>query len=400
MAISILNNPTGNQSVQDNLWHTALSTASGQVDMKYVFDVYINNTQLLRAKIYPRTDGWGIFDASRVIGNEIKFDWFTPNNATTADHPMIINPDYSGQVAVRYQMRVGEDVSGVTTTNLASGNVTVFNWTPSLYRRRTNFDSKTWLTNRPLYAKSNIGEHLYVGLLCEETGDLQYQVEVVNWDGTTTTTTSPVGRDTTLLTSWGVTRRIVQLDLSAAKMNYVVNANVITANSRYYRLRIKNKTSNVWTDWFHVDLVCNPKYQPICLHFMNRYGIFETARFALVNKLSVEIERKNYKKADYTISGGIVSYKDSQNVYTETVINHSTKLKWAYKLTMDFPTDAEYQWLEELMYSPQIFAEIEDGFYSVTLKNTNYEYLKNVYAGLRQLEVDIDLNQKRFAFKR
>jgi len=43
---------------------------------------------------------------------------------------------------------------------------------------------------------------------------------------------------------------------------------------------------------------------------------------------------------------------------------------------MDAPTDAEYEWLGELIDSPQIFMEVEGYYYPVSLKNTNYEFSK------------------------
>ena len=112
------------------------------------------------------------------------------------------------------------------------------------------------------------------------------------------------------------------------------------------------------------------------------------------------MERKSYKRRDYEITSGTIEYIVKGNVYVESKINHSTKVNWTYKLRMDYPTDEEYEWLEQLVYSPQMYMEIEDGFYPVTIKNTNYEHVKHTYAGLKALELDIEMNQKRFAFKR
>lgn len=128
--------------------------------------------------------------------------------------------------------------------------------------------------------------------------------------------------------------------------------------------------------------------------------MFDTARFKLVNKLSMQTERKTFEKRDYKFSNTSVDYYDTRNVYQESKINYGSKTDWTYKLTMDFPTDEEYEWLWELIVSPQIYAEIDGYYYPVILKNTNYEYIERKWAGLRTLEIEIDINQTRYGFRR
>jgi hypothetical protein len=67
---------------------------------------------------------------------------------------------------------------------------------------------------------------------------------------------------------------------------------------------------------------------------------------------------------------------------------------------MNFPSDAEYQWLAELIVSPQIYAEIDGNYYPVTIKNSNYEYSTYTNNKLKVLEIDIELNQTRYNFAR
>lgn len=59
MAIVINSSPSGQPSVHDNLWHIVSSTNSGQVDFKYVFDIFVNGVQKIRVKQFlnPIMDG-------------------------------------------------------------------------------------------------------------------------------------------------------------------------------------------------------------------------------------------------------------------------------------------------------------------------------------------------------
>ena len=128
--------------------------------------------------------------------------------------------------------------------------------------------------------------------------------------------------------------------------------------------------------------------------------MFDTARFNLASRLTMDVERKTFEQRNYTFNNSSVDYYDANNVYNESKINYGSKSNHSYKLTMDFPTDAEYIWLAELIVSPQIYAEIDGNYYPVSIKANNYEYSTYTNNRLRALEIDIELNQTRYNFKR
>ena len=381
--ITNLISPSGEPSIQDNLWHIASSDNSGSTDMKFVFDVYKGEEQLVRVKVFPDpTNGKGYFDASPIVKNEITFGWFVPN----ATGVILATPSQSGEVALTYQIRVGEDVSAVTTTNLASGNVKAFNFTPSLFKRRQNdysFYNNKWLTNRPLYANLTLTERLMIGV--KATGSLDLFVETYGANGSLIDAEDIGGGITTLH----------QLDIGPSAINELF-AGLIDSNVSYYTVTDLGSTLKK----FRVNIDCSPIYTPINLHFMNACGVFDTARFKLASKLTMDLERKSFEKPDYRFGSSAVTYYNANNVYHETKINYGSKAMWSYNLTMDYPTDAEYQWLAELILSPLIYMELDGNYYPVTIKDTNYEYSTYNTNKLRVLNVNIDVNQKRYGFRR
>jgi hypothetical protein len=151
------------------------------------------------------------------------------------------------------------------------------------------------------------------------------------------------------------------------------------------------------TNTLQVDLGCNPKYQSYNLHFMNNLGMFDTAKFGLASRLSMDVNRKGYEKRDYTLNTTSVTYYDANNKYNSSKVNYLNQNNFTYKLTMDAPTDAEYEWLDELISSPQIYMEIDSYYYPVNLKNTNYEFSKYVNNRMRVLEVEVEMNQTRYS---
>ena len=386
MAISFVS-PSGEVSIQDDLWHVASSSNSGQTDFKFVFDVYYKGQQLVRTKVFPDTlNGKGYFNASQVVRNEITFDWFQP---VANDSKSFINqPSTSGQIGLTYQVSVGEDFSGITTLNLASGNTTAYNYIPSVFKRRQQtLISNNWYSNRPKIINAKITDKILIGYKGTGTLDLYFETYGEN----NNLLSSGYGNNTYSSNGY------VQMDIGASAINQTIGSNDINSSVKYYKVRIESGTNS---SFIQVNLVCNTKYDSINLHFMNAWGMFDSASFDLVSKLTMDLERKTYAKRDYSFNGNSVNYYDSNNVYNESSINYGSKIDWKYKLTMNYPTDAEYQWLNELIISPQIYAEIDGAFYPVSIINTNYEYSKNINNGLRAFEIDISMNQTRYGYRR
>lgn len=387
MSITSLISPSGNVSVQDSLWHIATSNNSGQTDFKYVFDIFNGSNQLVRVKLFPEPDsGKGYFDAGKIVRNEITYAWFKP---VADDNKSFINqPSTSGEIAITYNVRVGEDYSGVTTLNMASGNVTAYNWSPRLFSRRTAPSiSNNWYSNRPKIIKAGLTDKILIPYKGSGTLDLAY--EAYNENNTLISS----GSGSSTYSSNGY----VQMDIGASALNTTIGTTEITSSVKYYKVRIEGPANS---DWIYVYLDCNPNYEPINLYFINQLGMFDTARFSLVNKLLMQTERKAFQKREYNFGSSSVDYKDSKGVYYESKINYGSKSNFQYKLTMNYPSDADYEWLSELITSPQIYAELEDGYYPVTITDTNYEYHKQIWGGLKAFEITIELNQTRYGFLR
>lgn len=392
MSISSLINPTGEVSVQDDLWHIAHSTLSGSTDFKYVFDIYNGATQLIRAKVFPEpTNGRGYFNAGKVVGNEITFAWFTP--VSTGSLPMAVyQPNTSGEVAIAYTVRVGEELTGTTTLNLASGTVTAYNYTNSLFNRfqgTTSAFAQKFLTNRPRYATAKLGEKILVPF--KGTGTHRMFIKTYN-EGNALIATTEVTATTNITTGY------LQMDIGSAAVNSSAGSAIVTDSVKYYDVYLQK--SSVDTETFRVYLTCDPRYTTVNLYFMNQYGMFDTARFGLASRLNMNVERKQFERRDFTFGTSSVSYYDSRNVYRESVVNFGSKSEWQYKLTMDYPTDAEYQWLAELINTPQVYAEIDGDFYPVSIVENNYEYSNYQNNKLKVFEVTIKMNQKRYGFQR
>ena len=374
MAISNLGYPSGSPSVQDSLWHVFNSTASGQTDFKYVMDIFTGGVQQVRVKLYPEpSNGKGYFDAGPIVRNTMTYEWLTPST-----NVLMCEPSASGQIAQSYTYQIGEDYSGVTTLNLASGTVSAYNWTAPLFKRKVS-DISTYngkaFSNRPNQLEASLTDNIYIA-----SKDVS-GITVSTYDANNALIA-------TTAFSFGSSKAFGQLNIGPNALNNPTT--IINGSTKYY-------TVTIGTSVFRVDMMCNPKYTSYNLHFMSHLGMFDTAKFALASRLTMEVMRKGFEKRDYTLGASSVSYYDANNKYVSSKVNYLNKKDHSYKLTMDAPTDAEFEWLNELIDSPQIYFELEGYFYPVSLKATNYEYSKYVNNRLRVFEVDIDLNQTRYS---
>jgi hypothetical protein len=370
--------PSGEPTVQDALWHVFSTNVSGQTDFKFVFDLYVGGVQQSRVKLFPEpNNGKGYFDAAPVIRNTFTYEWFLPDVSFFNGEPNV-----SGEIGQTYQYRIGEEYSGVTYLNLASGNITAYNWNAPLFKRRQSdltAKQNKFMTNRPNTINASLGDNVFMGVY-----DNNFACEVITYNASNNVINTDV---------IGVSNdKFVQVNIGPNGINDALGANFIDSNVKYYEI----KSVSPSTLLTRVNLECNPKYESYNLHFLNDWGMFDTAKFGLVSKLTMDIERKGFEKRDYSLGSNSVTYY-TNNKYNESKINYQNKKDYSYKLTMDAPTDAEYEWLAELVASPQIYFEKDGYYYPVTIKATNYEFSKYVNNRLRVFEVEIEMNQTRYS---
>lgn len=381
--VTINTSPSGTPSVQDNLWHVVTSDNSGQTDFKYVFDVWINGEQKIRVKQYPEpSNGKAYFDAGPTVRNEMTYTWFVPDNSGAYIH----EANVSGEMGISYALRVGEDYSGVTTANLASGITQAYNWCPPLFKRRVyGLSDKVnkWLTNRPLTAHAKLGENLFVPFYANANIALRLD----RFDYSNNLIGSTVSGSTTTIDSgfW-------QMNIGSTALENELST-TIDETVKYYEVWFNS------LDKLRVYTECAPKYEVFLIHFLNRWGMWDTQRFGLVSRLTKEVERKAFSQKDYNLNGNSVDYLSGTKYY-ESKINYSNKADYTYKMTADVFSDDEFTWLGDLIDSPQILMETDGYYYPVTIKDSSYEYSKFINNKLRPLEIEFELNLPRYSHLR
>ena len=111
--------------------------------------------------------------------------------------------------------------------------------------------------------------------------------------------------------------------------------------------------------------------------------------FFKVSKKSYEVERKTWKQPAYRVDGsGVVSVKSGSIMHPQQSVFHS-KFSEKLKVSTDILTDAEWQWLAQLVFSPMVYLQDGSTFYPVTIEESNYEERQYINDRLTSLQLTL-----------
>ena len=397
MAITINSTPATYPTMHEDLWFVASSTNVGTTNFKFVYDVYINNAQVSRNKIYPSpsADGsYGVFNASPMVRAYVT-NYFEPSGSSV----LVASND---KIKVDYQVKIGEDLNGTVTPNLASGSYSAYNYYSPLfgdiftengnvplvlsnYYDNLLIENYTddWLSDRD---NSDItieyGDQFFITFLKITGGSYSLWVQPTNEDGTLGTAVSGA------LTFTG---EFNLFNFQAAAINAFYGSTIITENTYGYNVYISLGAAT--TRVLRFRQVCNPKYRQYNLHFLNRLGGYDTMAFRLVNRRRSEFTRTSYRRNPYQLSNGEMTNIDTYNKYNETTYNFAIQHYDFYNLTSDWVDDQDYAWLAQLVASSIVYMEVQGAFFPITIRNTNYQYKYQIADGIFNFDLEVEVGK-------
>jgi hypothetical protein len=401
MAITIQSSPAPYSSMHDDLWFVSSSTNVGQTAFKFVYDVYVNGSQVSRTKVYPSPSAegsYGVFNASPMVRSFVT-NYFEPSGSSI----LVASND---KIKVDSQIRVGEEyVSGgnlITIPNVASGALASYNYYPPLFADILFVNNNTplvlsdyydnlllenftddWITERD-NEKITIeyGDNFYATYFKITAGTYSAWVDVINESGTVIDTVSG-----------GITfsGEMNLFNCQAGHINTFAGRTLITEATYGYNVYLKRGVAVSRKLQFIQK--CYPKYKQYNLHFLNRLGGWDTMKFALVNRRSTELQRASYRRNDWQLSGNTMSNIDAYNKYNETTLNYAIQHKDRFHLISDWVSQQDYEWLGQLFASTIVYMEVQGAYFPVTISSTNYEYKLETSDKLFNFEIDIEVGK-------
>jgi hypothetical protein len=174
--------------------------------------------------------------------------------------------------------------------------------------------------------------------------------------------------------------QMINISPGAINAEYAGN---FTASTETYSVQIGSKT-------YVVNIVCNGMYENYMIHFMNQWGGFESFLFNKVSKKTIEVERKSWNQLAYRINGsGVVSVKTG-NVMHKQKTQFAERFKEKLRLNSDWVTDSDYEFLQQLITSADVYVEDAGTFYPVMITNNNYDRKIHLVDGLINFTIDVE----------
>lgn len=338
---------------------------------KYVIEVHINGTLRFTGKYYQNpTTNRGIVDIAPIVR-----EYVTANLNPTSSN-ILAQTLGEGEFSVSVVVKVREEYSGTVSAILLTDSTrTFFN---VVNGRINDFTFLGSYANKPASTRPvtiNLPyscSRYYIPYFATSTSS--YNVVITGGTSTRTKSITPSAANTL---------QILNISPTAINNEYAGN---FTSSTTSYTVAVGGVT-------YTINVICEGLYTNFFVHFMNRFGGYETMLLNKVNRKVYNLERKTYQQLPYRVDGsGVVSVK-SGSIMHRTITQYSGNYKETLSVHTDWLSDAEYQWLSQLITSPQVWLEDSSTLYPVVMTRNNYEFKEHIVDGMININAEFDFGR-------
>ena len=411
------------------------ATTRNYTGFAYLIDVKVGATTIGRLRVPPTTNGFGRFDLSGLMKSYISSDVGLLNQSVT--NAVLFNSNSFETFTLEFgwvhyntgsaTTSIPQTVTLPDTSTTSSQDIIVFNGSLANYRRDvvnfydwqttdyhlkyiTNATTRKFLTNCPKGTTTGsnsldvkLTDEGYIYFLLDESTNTFDTVAITRYNPTTAPTTIEFSVPT--LTN----QRHCRIPLAPETLNnisglFVTSGSlpVISSTDTRYTVFLMYGGARV-SENMNLNIVSECRYETRRLEFLNSLGGFDYFNFTKVSKHSEEIERKFFKTnpSDLNTSTGAIEY----SISNRQKVQYYTTSKNKMKLNSDYMNVETYNWLLELIESPEIY--LLDSYTNpsgateirrIPIQNIegNWEEKTNSTDMLCSLSIDIELGIDNF----
>lgn len=346
-----------------------------KTNYKYVGELWIAGVKVYTSKVFPRPGtSHGVFNFGTIIREYVAATLSPVSNGILAQELG------EGKFAITVQIKIREEFSGTLGAVVLTGaSLTFYNHYQTKFTDFTTQGSFSYTFSFILgfvnYPNSTRGKS-DIKLFFENS---RYYIPY--FSASTTAFTVVVGANTKTITpTEAKTLSIINISPGAINTDF---PGAITSSTESYTVIIGGVT-------YTIGVICEPIYKKYMVHFLNKFGGFESMSFHKVSRGSVDIERKEWQQLPYRITSAGAQTLSANQVMHEQRSVFASRFKEKLKISTDLLTDADYEWLVQIVVSPLVYIEDENTIYPVIITNTNYEFRKYINDRLTNLTLDIE----------
>lgn len=390
MAITIYDEPLLIAPAGNPLVFTFSSDQTAQPNFSFVVELYINGTLRLTQEVFRQFNTLGRIDVSEAVQSTLTSPLVVDGTLTTF-YDTAIN---------EYYIIVYEKYGTTPTIQANDTSSTRYGFNAALrHQDWINFDYRDYdasttnvstpgtllLTSFPRTKKYFCGldERIFLGSLCTDTSvNVRFRLKDIT--GATIAN---------VLTSITLSQLLV---VDASPQTIIANTSVTQANfddAAYYEVIIRgtgaggnNGSSETFVIW--IDTECK-RYETRRLHWLNKFGVWDSFTFSLVSIDSTTVQSYGYQREKGVWDDTSYKYPLYQGEKVDFAKTASDQLT----LNSDWINQDVQQWLvRELLESPSVYLEVNNGtdFEPVKVTNTNYQLKTRRRDGLIQEQITIE----------
>jgi len=428
MAITIQDQPSANvfQSVGNPIELLISSNNTGQPNYKFYVSIYYDpsgaNTLLavLKYDLIPSTTQALIniskIAASRIAENitNLRTSASGIKNETTKFHKVnVVCQDFYGTIpavvasgsatsntllyfngALKYQGWVNDDLdlykiaSASVADTLTQKILTGFdNGIPTL-QTTVNAGLSTYFKGSNNIRKIKSSQLAQLNFLWQGTGGANSKVSLFAYK-------TDLSASITVVPSLASVQGLQSLNFGTAALIALGGTMAgLDSTYTYLSLAVTNNTYQLTQTYlFEIDWTSCSRYESYEIHWLNRYGGWDSWTFNKRSRHTTEIERQSYNPTFLPVSGSSIV----RNSYDITGKNFIVSTKESYIVNSDNLRQWELEGLEDLITSPMVYWNSADGFINISVKDPNvFEHKTNTVDKLFNLSFAFEIdNQDR-----
>jgi hypothetical protein len=369
MAVTIYDEPQDISPAGNPLMFTFSSDETGQDNFSFIIEVYVNASLHSTHQVFRQFGTLSKFDCSGILAStllnlEITTDFEFDATNSMSTYAIVVYEKY-GNPAIT---QASATSSTLKAFNGALRHQDFIDWDYTIYDPNQTQDA-VFLTDFPTSQKAFCGieENFYLGYF-EESGiaGVSFIIDLYDINGVVTS-----GDSFGLTSTEFNILNVGPVAISAASP--VLTITDFSSDCYYYEFRVDvGGLSQVGPFRIYVDKDCK-RYETRRLHWLNKYGVWDSFTFSLVSIDSSTVQSYGYQREKGIWDGTSYTYPLYQGEKTTFAKTASDQLV----LNSDFIKQEVQQWLVRGLYeSPVVYLEVENGteFEPVNVTNSNYQF--------------------------
>ena len=366
---------------------TFSSDETAQANFSYIVEVYVNTILHSTHQVFPQNGIYAKFNASEIARGLLSSPLILDGTLVTLYETAfdLIEITVYEQYGTPPAIQASHSSQAKYVFNAALRHPDFVNWDYLIYDVSTSNpdDGSNYLTSWPRTYKylCGLNEKVFLGFISSDSG---LSVDIRLYNSANALIASSLGNIITY-------QRLTILDVSP--QNIIDNTALTSGNFStcvYYTVR-SNGTggfgypgrSEVFK--IYIDTECQ-RYPSRRLHWLNKFGVWDSFTFDLVSTDSTKVEGNRYEKEKGIWSDENYGYP----LYQGEATTFSKRAEDTLTLNSDWIKEDVQQWLvRELYESPKVYLESDGNFEPVNVTNASYKLKVSRRDGLIQELVEI-----------